>query len=103
MIGLALENSSSTIDLFHKKKTDHLMRKSHFGQRDFFVGSVVDFLRKTISAAYQKMNFFYRISHPEIYFLRELTAGKLFAFFIQNNNKIRSIDMVLEKFRFLFL
>ena len=54
MIGLPTQNGHCSIELFNEKQPYHLMRESHFAQRDLTIRTLINRLLKTIWATYHK-------------------------------------------------
>lgn len=64
MVGFASEDSHGAVYLLGEEKTYHLVAEGHLGEREFGVGSVVDFLRETVRSADHEYHPLLPSEHP---------------------------------------
>ena len=91
MIGLTLNDCTSTIKLLKEDGAYHLMREGESRKRQLLVGTGIDSRRKTIGATDNKD----KTTRDGLLFLkplRQLNATRLTSMFIEQHNSIRRLQ-----------
>ena len=101
MVGFPLEDGECPVKLFCKNRSNHLMRKRHFGQRKFVVAACIYFRRKAVGASYYKYDVASAADHYAAKPLRPFERAHLLSAFVQQDDVIGWLDVLEYQFSFL--
>lgn len=83
VVGFVSEDGVSTVKLFQKEQSDHLVGEGHGGQRQHPLGSRIQFFRKAVGPTDEEYQFFGACGLVFFYPGCKLPGGVCLAFFIQ--------------------